>query len=134
VQDAADEIDSYLGSLYTTPLVFDDQNAAHRPWMLLLKRLNAHLATGRLLMSAASGNQDKQVHAYAEYLIKAAESILKQIQTGEIVIPFQTPPAGQPVHTTTPLINNLDEESNVEAFYDRVAKPSLIQIPREINL
>jgi phage gp36-like protein len=129
VDDAADEMDSYFGSIYVTPIVLNESTPAERPWRLLMKRINVHLASGRLIMAAASGNQDDQVHAYAQYLVRSAEKVLQQIQSGEIQIPFQSPAAGTVTFATAPIINNLDDESNVEAFYDKVAKPGYYPLP-----
>ncbi len=123
IQDAADEIDSQIGFVYVTPVVLEDIDKT-RPARLLLKRINAHLATGRLIMALDAGGQDDRLHAYGYSLIKEATAALAGIAKGEIELPGATPlnpSSGDEVKGI--IINNLDPESNVEAFYNRVAAP-----------
>lgn len=122
VNDAADEIDSKLGFIYVTPIDLDETDDATRPARLLLKRINNFLATGRLLMAVASPEEDNQVHAYASRLIAEANSALNDIAKGDIDLGADKLPA-QVEPVVTPLVVYGDAESNVEAFYDRVANP-----------
>lgn len=122
VQDAADEIDSKIGFRYATPV-----NLAQlkRPAQLLLKRLNNILASGRLLLAATASGEQNELHAYAASLITEAQIALQQIVDGQILL--QDADLADPnaqVLVTTPLIGNKDSESNVEAFYDRIANPA----------
>lgn len=125
VSDAADEIDSKLGFIYETPIVLEEADPATRPARLLLKRINNFLATGRLLMAVASPEEDDRVHAYASRLINEANLSLGMIAKGEIdlaeVGAVKLPAADGP--EMRPLVKYGDAESNVEAFYDRVANP-----------
>lgn len=126
VTDAADEIDSKIGFLYKTPVVFpqegEDGYVESRPVRLLLKRINNFLATGRLLLATSAAGEDDQLHAYGASLVKDALSALDEIAQGKITLDIERVESsiGQ---ATTPLINNVDPESHVEAFYDRIANP-----------
>ena len=128
VQDAADEIDSKLGHIYTTPFDVSNTGPLSRPARLLLKRINNFLATGRLILQVASPEEDSRLHAYGWSLIQEANAALAAIAAGEIsltgaqVLPPVDGEVGPPV--SVPLISNLDPESNVEAFYDRVSNPN----------
>lgn len=138
VQDAADEIDSKIGHLYETPIdltellvpppvpLVDGGLKVSRPTRLLLKRINAHLASGRLLLAVAAPEEQRQLHAYAWSLVKEATAALDLIAAGDISLD-----GVDPINTTEgpvakPLISNLDAESNVESFYDRIANPAYV--------
>lgn len=121
VQDAADEIDSKLGFRYVTPLVLTN---APRPVQLLVKRISNLLASGRYVLAVASPQEQPQLHAYGLSLVREATDALDKIATGEIELPGVElmPTTDQP--TTAPMIANKDDESSVDAFYDRVANPN----------
>lgn len=127
VDDAADEIDSHIGLMYATPIDVTDveTNPVVRPVRLLLKRINTYLATGRLIMAATSNGEDDNLHAYGLSLVQEATAALKAISSGEIVLTGVDPadPDAQ-ARVTGPIIANVDSESNVEAFYDRIANPN----------
>lgn len=125
VADAADEIDSVIGFVYKTPVEMADVDAT-RPARLLLKRINNFLASGRILMAAASAQEDNQVHAYAARLIREATDSLKLIASGQILLEGAEALPQSDSPKMAPLIANVDPESNVEAFYDRVANPSYL--------
>lgn len=72
-------------------------------------------------MALHSSNQKLEVNAYAERLIREATESLDAIVAGQILLEGATVENEQAV--TAPLINNLDPESNVEAFYDRIVMP-----------
>lgn len=127
VDDAADEIDSHIGLMYATPIDVTDveSNPVVRPVRLLLKRINTYLATGRLIMAATSNGEDDNLHAYGLSLVQEANAALKSISSGEIVLTGVLPADPNALaRTTGPLISNVDPESSVEAFYDRVANPN----------
>lgn len=135
VKDAADEIDSVLGRVYKTPIDMrptpqDDPPGAGtvlRPSRLLLKRISNNLASGRLMLSTSAAGEDDQLHAYALYLVTSATEALMSIARGEVELE-----GAEKIDSTGesgvygPLISNVDPESNVEAFYDRIymAPPS----------
>ena len=128
VNDAANEIDSKIGFIYETPVdIAEDLPApVPRPVRLLLQRLNVFLATGRLLMAVDAGGEETAVHAYGKSLVDDATMTLNEIAAGKLVL-VDTPVldnGGDGVAPTAPLISNLDPESNVEAFYDRIANPN----------
>ena len=124
VDDAANEIDSKIGFIYETPVDISPSSPVSRPAILLLQRLNAHLASGRLLMAASAGQEESQVHAYGWQLVKDATLALAELASGspELDGAPKLPVGDQKV--TAPLVSNKDAESNVEAFYDRIANPS----------
>ncbi len=128
VDDASDEIDSMIGFVYETPLNMDDDSTIARPVRLLLKRLANNLATGRLILAMSTGGQRMELHAYGAKLVADAISVLTQIASGDLVLQGATrvEPSGDDPNAqfTGPQIANVDAESNVEAFYDRVASPN----------
>ncbi len=125
VNDAADEIDSKIGFLYVTPIDIGDTDIP-RPARLLLKRINNFLASGRLILAAAAGQEDSQLHAYGWSLIQEATAAVNQIAMGEIPIEgaVKVDADTDTAAVTAVIINNLDPESNVEAFYNRVMNPA----------
>jgi hypothetical protein len=131
VQDAADEIDSKLGSLFVTPFNVSetDDDALTRPSRLLLKRINTHLATGRLILAVANPEENRNLHAYGYYLVKEAEEALDCIVKGDVTLDGAEALESNVPLTTVPLIANVDSESSVEAFYDRIASPSYFYFP-----
>lgn len=127
LQDAADEIDSKLGHIFETPfnITGSGTGVLARPAALLIKRISNSLATGRLILAIASPEENSNLHAYGWSLVKEANEALYAIAEGTIQLEGAVPNPGAPTQTgTTPLINNLDPESHVEAFYDRIANPS----------
>jgi hypothetical protein len=87
---AADAMDAKLGYVYEVPL---DQNVLPAHQWGVLKMINARLASGQLIMSRASAAQESQVHAYALYLIRQAESDLAAIANGDVDL--QAPRVGE---------------------------------------
>jgi hypothetical protein len=129
INDASDEIDSYIGFVYKTPVTFTSpDDPASRPARLLLKRINAHLASGRLIMALDAGGQDDRLHAYGYSLVKEAVASLLGIADGTIVLEGAEPVTERPDSTDPKgiVVHNIDAESNVEAFYDRVANPFFV--------
>lgn len=125
VDDAADEIDSKIGFLYQTPIDVSGTSLVPRPARLLLKRINNFLASGRLLMAAAAAQEDSQLHAYAWSLVQEATAAVNQIADGTIPLEGATKlDTGDSGAVTAVIINNLDSESNVEAYYNRIANPA----------
>lgn len=124
VQDAADEMDSKIGFVYETPIDVDPSSSTPRPVILLLKRINAHLASGRLILAATIPAEGDRLNAYGRTLVRESEEAIEAIASGEIILD------GVPRGTMTlpykavPLIANGDAESIVDAFYDRVVNPN----------
>lgn len=124
VDDAADEIDSKIGFIYQTPVDVSGSQVV-RPAVLLLKRINNFLASGRLLMAVDAGGEDTQLHAYGLSLVKDATAALDQIASGAIALDGAPKiDTTEDARVTSPLIFNEDAESNVSAFYDRLANPN----------
>lgn len=125
VDDACDEIDSYLGYIYETPIDVSSTGPLARPARLLLKRINASLASGRLILAVASPEENRNLHAYGWSLVTESLASLRELATGNPALEGATPAENAaPAASTAPLIDNLDPESSVEAFYDRIANPS----------
>lgn len=126
LQDASDEVDSYVGSIYTTPLDLSEQSPMTRPARLLVKRITTHIATGRMILATAAAGEDDRLHQYGASLLKEGLDALKMIASGDVVLEGADKTQSAETSAHTPLIYNVDSESNVEAFYDRVMKPSAI--------
>lgn len=126
VQDAADEIDSKIGHLYKTPVDLEAPDLS-RTAKLTLKRINAHLASGRLLLAVAAPDENRQLNAYGLSLVKEAIEALALIATGEYPLDGAEGMDGDTeMESSAPKISNLDPESSVEAFYDRIANPDFV--------
>lgn len=125
VDDATDEVDSYIGFTYVTPV---DLTVVDRPVRLLLKRIANMLATGRLIQAAAAGSENHSVHAYGRTLIQQAIDLLTQISDNKVIL-TSVPTVTGGTTTTGPTIFNVDAESNVEAFYDRIMKHPVPTMP-----
>lgn len=126
VQDAADEIDSVLGFRYVTPIDIADTASTARHVKLLLKRINNHLASGRLILAVDVGGEDSVLHAYGVSLIQEAIAWLTQIVNSMTLEGAEEKPGEDA--STGPSIMNEDEFSAVATFYDFVMKPGLAGI------
>lgn len=124
VNDAADEIDSKIGFRYTTPIQ-PESAGTPRPVVLLLKRLNAHLATGRLILAATISANQEELNAYGASLVEDVQLVLAAISGGDQRLPgaelLPGTTATDPLLATPILLSNLDAESGVEGFYTAVA-------------
>lgn len=119
---ATDEIDSVIGLTYETPVDVTDSptNPVKRPARLLLKNISIWLSSGRLMLATSANGEDDQLHAYAKYLVDQATSMLMKIGSGEVALD-DAPKNEEDVDAEAgALIYNIDPESNVEAFYDRI--------------
>lgn len=120
VNNAADEINAALATMYVIPVVVT-AIAQYAATPLILKSINAKLASGRIIMAAAASAEQTEVQAYALYLVTQALEQLKQITDGSYVLPG-APQVIAPGSDTAPvLVSNVDAESQVEAFYGRVS-------------
>lgn len=129
VDDAADEIDSYLGWRYITPIDVLEGSAIPRPVRLTLKRVNAHLASGRLVLAAAMSSEDDDLHAYGRSLVNESLKTVREMAEGSEFLP------GVPVEEGNdrkisggPLLVTEDPVSLVDGFYDRF-NPLLTALP-----
>lgn len=117
VQDASDEIDSYIGQRYVTPIVMSSL-ADHS--QKFLKKIANHLATGRLIMALSVGSEDLSTQAYGQSLVNGAMQDILAIVNGSIELVGAT---GQPAFAdsgNSPMITNEDTDSGVETFYRTV--------------
>lgn len=125
VNDAADEIDSKIGFVYATPIPVENGSLTPRPVVLLLKRINSHLATGRMVLAATLISEDQRLNAFGQSMVEEALAAIVQIATLQIPldgVPSSGLATGPSPHV--PLQYNKDTESAVDAFYDRVVAPS----------
>lgn len=129
VEDASDEIDSKIGHIYVTPVNVSDPGPLSRPARLLLKRINNFLASGRLILAVASPEENQNLHAYGWSLVTEATAALNSIISGDIQLDGAQLGTVDTLPVSTPLIDNLDAESNVEAFYDRICNPNYAYPP-----
>jgi len=114
---SADQIDGYIGHLYETPVVVPVPPAENRPAQLCLKTINICLASGQIILDMAAGGEDSELQAYGKSLVDRGWHMLEEIASGNIVLKGATKVAGI---TTGPILNNEDQESLVEAFYQQV--------------
>lgn len=126
INDAADEIDSKIGTLYATPVVIPtDKQIAFRTTILTLKHVNAQLATGRIIMSISSPTENSELDAYGNYLVREANAVINKIANRAIILEGAPPNTNAPTEyaVSKTHIYNLDDTSSVEAFYD-IVNPS----------
>lgn len=121
VNQAADEIDAAIGFKYKTPVLATGAN--QRAVAMLMQNINIWLATGRLIQELTAAREEQQIHAYALGLVNEAMATIKMIVTGEIILEGVPPVSNTETPQNAPFILNVDDESNVEAFYDRIANP-----------
>lgn len=124
IADAQKEIDSVVGFIYETPLDLSDTSSMVKPARLLIERISNWLATGRLILAVAAGSEKVELHAYGKSLVDQASAILEQIGCGDIALDGAATIEGSEKPFAGPQIYNEDVESNVEAFYDRIANPN----------
>lgn len=131
VDQAADEMDSKLGWIYVTPIDVDGEAAGPggtppavpvlpRHERLLLKSINAKIATGRLIMAVSINEEGSAVHAYALRLLKEGNDELLMIANGHVLL--TAPRSETPVQEANrvPSVSNLDAESLLDPFYNTV--------------
>lgn len=124
VDDAANEIDSYIGYVYQTPIDMTDPGPVARPARLTLMRIAQHLSSGRLMLAIAAGTQDDRLNAYGAALVKEAVDTLKLVAEGELPIEGALPiDESGTIAPTGPSILNIDQFSAVEAFYGALTSP-----------
>lgn len=129
LKDASDEVDSYLASAYVTPIVLAPAPAEgpdeFRQTRLILKRITAQLASGRIITAAAAGGEDTDVHAYGRMLMNDALTALRKLATGEPALPGAVPVERTEEQKNLPIVTNGDPYSLVDAFYE---KPGAIMV------
>lgn len=127
VQRAADEIDVKISRLYATPVVFNAEGqTTYSATLKVLKMINAHLATGRLILAMNAGDNDNTMNTYGVSLIREAQMILQRIADQEIILEGAAANALLPGELEGPraLVYQGDSASGVETFYDLIATPT----------
>ena len=115
VNDAADEIDSKIGFIYSLPL-----SALLIHEELLLKGINNKLASGRLILTLDIAGEGTTLHAYGLRLVTEAMQELMLIANGTVDLSADLLPNPDPgvYASKTASVTNIDAMSSVEAFYD----------------
>ncbi len=119
ITDAADEIDSRIAFRYVTPVVASDAIATQRATALTLKRINARLASGRLILMLAAPSERANLHAYGQSLVHEALSELAMIVDGSLPLPDVAVITDgiDDLRDDGPALGQQDASSGVEAFY-----------------
>lgn len=120
ISGAAEEIDAAIGMLYVTPIIVEENDPEKRFDTLTLKRINALLATGRMITSMATGGEQDRVQAYGEYLLRFGQGLLQQIQNGTIrltsAVPIQQSD-NSALRKGPLLVSDNQQVSMVDSFY-----------------
>lgn len=122
VNRAAEDIDSHIGHIYSTPITVDTNDPRTRPTFLILKRINSLLASGRMMLDLAAAGETTELHAYGRSLVQEALSLLEKIANSEIVLygaERNDPTPEDSTEFSGPAIKNADSYSLVQAFYER---------------
>lgn len=131
---ASEAMDAKLGYIYEVP-VATDTLPPHQA--LLLKTINAKIATGRLLMASAQGTQNSEVNAYAAYLVREGEMDLAAIANGQVDlnaprvddagvgVGVVEDPTVSDMNARTPGAFNPDSMSAVTAFEKNFMSPTV---------
>lgn len=117
IQQAADEIDVSIGQRYATPISLSEADAIQRPGALLLKIINANLATGKIFLQAAAASEDRTLHQYGLSLVQQASCAVDRIRTGEQDLEGAVLREAKTVLRPAPRVVNGDPFSQVEDFY-----------------
>ena len=125
-----DEIDSYIGFMYATPVNVTDTGPVARPARLLLKRISIALSTGRAILTMAAPGEGERLHAYGNRLVNEALAALRAISKGEIVLEGAEKNPDQEDNQSGPLLYNEDPRSQVETFYDFFKPTTIGSYPR----
>ena len=123
VNDASDEIDSILGTVFDTPITMrPDGQPLDRPALLTLTRINRYLASGRYIMARAASGEEDNLHTYGARLVREALDALRDINSGKVVFAAKKLP-DPTAEGKGPRISNAEEQSNVDAFYNAQTGP-----------
>lgn len=120
ISAAAEEIDAAIGTLYVTPITTNENDPDLRFDSITLKRINAVLATGRLITSMATGGEQNRVQAYGEYLLKFGWALLTEIRDGTVKLTSATPieqSDSNALRRGPLLVQDNQQVSMVDSFY-----------------
>lgn len=146
VDQAAEEMDSKLGWIYKTPIDLDGATAnpptipetippLPRHEALLLKTINAKIATARLIMAVSINEEGNAVHAYALRLLKEGNDELIMLANGTILLSAPRSESTPDEISRVPGVVNEDVESLLDPFYNTVnrSRPWYAEIGRDPN-
>lgn len=128
IDDAADEIDVRIGHRYVVPLNVGAGTTLSPLAITTLRIANARLASGRLLMAQAQAAQDSSIHAYGNYLIHEADTLIDSIANSSVDLEGAETIVVEG-ETSAPTISNVDDASAVESFYGHFTEPGLNSSP-----
>lgn len=117
---AKDEIDTALGFLYLIPL--SPSPSVHVG--LILKQIEARLASGRLILDRTAAMEDNSLQAYGNSLLKEGQQMLMQITTGMVELIGQTRVPSAATAGNAPVIIQGDTTSGVDAYYNWLNTPA----------
>lgn len=117
IQSTADEMDAWLGQVYKLPIELDPTTPGHQADILLLKKINRFLATGRIIISANAAAADNRLHAYGAQLVADAERELARITAGRTVIEAGELLVTPELRSSALVITHRDSVSYVDEFY-----------------
>lgn len=134
VDDAARDMDAKLGWLYKLPLREKDKTPGPESWkqlpqheVLTLRQINNKLASGKLILAMAVGQEGTAVHAYGLHLVQEGTAELLLLANGTIdlgAVKLDGTAAGSPVDSgsRTPAMKVHDTESLLDGFENTVMR------------
>lgn len=134
VDDAARDIDSKLGYIYKLPLRKKDATPGPDAWkdlpdyqVLTLRQMNNKLASGKLILAMAVGQEGTAVHAYGLHLVREATAELMLFANGTVDLAAEQldgSAADEPLDGSvrTPTMQVHDNESLLDGFENTVMR------------
>lgn len=116
IQEAEEDVDIAIGEVYEMPYDVASPDAVERT-VILLRRITARLASGRLILAQAIGGEDQSLQAYGRHLIEEAEAVMNAIIDGRLEFEGPEPIVGATEYTG-PTVYNHDKASAVDSFYE----------------
>lgn len=137
ITSTAEEMDSRIGILYTVPVEIDPTELEQfRATITFLRSINSRLASGRILMAAATALELTVAHAYARNLVDGALDDLKLIEDRKYILQGANENENPPEEYVSSHVDGYvqDPVSAVDSFYSLVdpsygdlTKPSFMQ-------
>jgi phage gp36-like protein len=125
VNRAAEEMDSLLGFRYVVPLRHKPNLPGfHYHEQLIIKQINAKLASGRYLMAQHQNDERDRLHAYGRALVNEALKEIEAIASGKVDLASAVLFADAFDDDTRrlPQANNYDEESLLHGWENTVLR------------
>lgn len=121
ITSAADTIDGKLGYIYELPFILTGSGALPGYQILVLKEINAKLASGRLILAQDVGGEDSTLHAYGLYLVKEATDELMALANG--LVWLDAPKTDSSEEGTRDVsVHHYDDESLLAGFENTVMR------------